>query len=228
MSSVGAPPVTRPPRPVPPSRAHIPHASPKSRRPVSGPPRRVGRPLVAFSNSTANRSRPQPRHNPSPGGKVCPRQGERRHLAASSPRRPFLRPARPLDSRSCGGVSRARKGLQLESAPHGARRRTGTALTRKGLPDRAGALERFPSPSRHHPHSLFRHHCRPPATGHPSPRSQKPAHVTSARGAAPSAASAVSRGRGAGSPPAGLAACGYPIYPNESALFLSTQLFLFL
>lgn len=126
------------------------------------------------------------------------------------------------------GVSRARKGLQLESAPHGARRRTGTVLTRKGLPDRAGALERFPSPSRHHPHSLFRHHCRPPATGHPSPRSQKPAHVTSARGAAPSAASAVSRGRGAGSPPAGLAACGYPIYPNESALFLSTQLFLFL
>lgn len=129
----------------------------------------MGRPLGAFSNSTANRSLPQPRHNPSPGGKVCPRQGKRRHLAASSPRRPFLRTARPLDSRSCGGVSRARKGFQLESAPHRALRRTGTALTSKRLPDRVGALERFPSLSRHQPHNLFRHHCRPSATGYPPP-----------------------------------------------------------
>lgn len=143
----------------------------------------MGRPLGAFSNSTANRSLPQPRHNPSPGGKVCPRQGKRRHLAASSPRRPFLRTARALDSRSCGGISRARKGFQLESAPHRALRRTGTALTSKRLPDRVGALERFPSLSRHQPHNLFRHHCRPSATGYPPPWSQKPA--TSLPSAAP-------------------------------------------
>ena len=60
----------------------------------------MGRPPIAFSNSTANRSCPHHRHNLSPGGKVCRREGKHRHSAAPSPRRPFPRPTRPLDARA--------------------------------------------------------------------------------------------------------------------------------
>ena len=75
-----------PPRhsPPPPSKGPRPTRLPQIAKAYPGPPRRVGRPPIAFSNSTANRSCPHHRHNLSPGGKVCRREGKHRHSAAPS------------------------------------------------------------------------------------------------------------------------------------------------
>ena len=156
---------------APRQRDHVPRTSQIGKAYIPGPPGRGGRAPVAFSNSTANRGHPRPRHNRSPGGKVCPWEGKHHSLAASSPQRP----ARPRDSRgwgvyhkptksSSGGLPRTRRWGEL-----------GKALTSERLPDRAGASERLPSLSDHQPPNLFRHHCLSPPTGYTSLQGQKPA-----------------------------------------------------
>lgn len=193
--SSGVPRVTRPRH-----SAHVPHGSPKSRRPIPGPPRRVGRPPVVFPSPTANRSCPRPRHNHSPEGKVCLGEGKHRHLAATSPRRSFPRLARPLDSlrgeERTASPRRAAAGAPAQGAGADRRRH----LPREELRDRESVREASepvpPSAAEPLPPPL------PLSTGRlrlPS-GPKKPAHVTSGHGAAPSAGAAPG-GRGLSAEP---------------------------
>lgn len=110
--------------PPPPKKGPRPTRLPQTTKAYPGPPRRVGRPPVAFSNSTINRSCPHYRHNRSPGGKVCRREGKHRHSAAPSPRRPFPRPTRPLHARAEGRIT------SPQIAPEGVRPAQGAGAGR--------------------------------------------------------------------------------------------------
>lgn len=168
-----------------------PRAPPKSRRPIPGPPRRVGRPPVVFPSPTANRSCPHPRYNRSPEGKVCPGEGKHRHLAASSPRRSFPRLARPLDSLRAEELTASPQRAPA-GAPHKSLEPVGEGTYPAKSPKTEGALERLPSRCRHQPPNLFRHHYLSPPTGYTSPQCQKSRrHVTSGCGPAPSATAAL-------------------------------------
>lgn len=157
-SSSGVPRVTRPLH-----CAHVPHGSPKSRRPIPGPPRRVGRPPVVFPSPTANLSCQRPRHNSSPAGKVCPGEGEHRHSAASSPQ---IIPETGQAPRLLTAEERTASPKRTPAgAPHKALEsaREGTYPARSS--ETEGALERLPS--------LFRHHYLYPPTCYTSPQGQK-------------------------------------------------------